>query len=68
MIFILSLSLSLSLSADSSFRDMSSVNPVGIASSVPVSVPLFPTKPMPTNTEQLSGSVSRRRCVCPCIL
>ena len=50
--------LSLSLSADSSFRDMAAVNPVGIASSVPVSVPLFPTKPMATNTEQLSSSVS----------
>ena len=37
---------------------MAAVNPVGIASSVPVSVPLFPTKPMANNTEQLSSSVS----------
>ena len=37
---------------------MSAVNPVGIASSVPVSVPLFPTKPVAANSEQLSSSVS----------
>lgn len=44
---------------DSSYRDVSALAQVGIASSVPVSVPMFPTQPVNTNiSEQLSSSVS----------
>ena len=48
------------LTADSSFRDVSALNQLGIASSVPVSVPMFSTDRAMTgnNPGQLSSSVS----------